>query len=446
MTPSARVSALIELVEASFTKDLPADAVVRQYFLDRRYIGSSDRRWLADHIYDLWRHRARLEWWLDQTTEGQDDDHYFRRLTLLYLFFVRDQNLESLNDLFDGSKYAPHPLTEPEKTVLHALKSEDYHHDQMPEHVRLECPAWAEDGLRQTLGDRFAGELKAMCDEAPLDLRINPLKITRDQAIDELKDEGVVAFKTPYSPWGLRVEGERPPVTSYPIYQDGRIEIQDEGSQMVALITQADGDDRVVDFCAGAGGKTLAIGAAMGNAGRIVATDVYDGRLRQARKRIRRADLHNVETKTLSSERDKWVKQKAGSFDIVLIDAPCSGTGTWRRNPDMRWHTDAVRLGPDLDELVELQANILQSAARLTKPGGRVIYATCSMLVQENQDQINTFLARHDEFSVIPMSAVLENAYDSIPDGLKDHGEFLQMTPAKHYTDGFFAAALKHND
>jgi 16S rRNA (cytosine967-C5)-methyltransferase len=213
----------------------------------------------------------------------------------------------------------------------------------------------------------------------------------------------------------------------------GEAEIQDEGSQLVALLAGARPGERVVDFCAGAGGKTLAIATQMENRGHVVACDVQEGRLKRAAERFRRAGLHNIQTRLLTSETDRWVKRHKGGFDRVLVDAPCSGTGTWRRNPDARWRAEAHWLG----ELAALQGRILSSAARLVRPGGRLVYATCSLLPEENEDQVAAFLAAHPDFRVTPAREAAPQLTDSA------HPDYLSLTPARHGVDGFFAAAMQ---
>ena len=260
--------------------------------------------------------------------------------------------------------------------------------------------------LRKRFGARMDAEMRAAITAASTDLRANTLKATREEAIAAMKAEGITAAPTQLSPVGLRVHG-RPPLATLQCFKDGLIEVQDEGSQLVALLADARPGMRVADFCAGAGGKTLAIAAQMKNKGKIVACDVLEGRIDRAAVRFNRAGVHNVERKALSSERDQWVKRHAGTFDRVLVDAPCTGTGTWRRNPDAKW-----KLTPeDVAELEQVQRNILDSAWRLVKPGGRLIYATCSLLAEENEAQIEAFLAAHADFKLVPIGAVWRDVF-----------------------------------
>jgi 16S rRNA (cytosine967-C5)-methyltransferase len=269
--------------------------------------------------------------------------------------------------------------------------------------------------------------MAALSTPAPLDLRVNTLKTTRDAAIIALAREGLEARPTQFSPWGLRL-APRQSVTGAKAFQDGLVEIQDEGSQLIALLVDAQPGMRVADYCAGAGGKTLAIATTMENKGHIIACDVSGPRLEAAIKRLRRAGIHNAERHLLEPG-DKWAKRQAQKFDRVLVDAPCTGTGTWRRNPDARRHLTET----DLTELLAKQSAILDQAQKLTKPGGKLVYATCSLLNDENEIQVEAFLARHPSFQRIPITAPLPAAL---------HGPYLSLSPRQNGTDGFFAAVL----
>jgi 16S rRNA (cytosine967-C5)-methyltransferase len=337
-----------------------------------------------------------------------------------------------LKRLFDGAKLAPAALTDHEYALLVKLRGCTTVHPDMPEDVRLECPSWAVAPLQRRFGKAFGAEMAATLTPPPLDLRVNPVKSTRDSVLGDLKGLGLSVEATRLAPYGIRVR-ERLSLARLPGLKTGAIEIQDEGSQLVALLVDARPGERVVDFCAGAGGKTLAIAAQMNNKGHVVACDVNEARLKRCAERLRGAGIHNAETRVLASETDRWVKRHKGGFDRVLVDAPCSGTGTWRRNPDARWR--APELG--LDNLVALQARILASAARLVKPGGRLVYATCSMLSEENEDQVAAFLAVHPAFRAVPLHEAAPHLTNSV------HSDHLSLTPARHETDGFFAAVLQ---
>ncbi|MBV9811464.1 MAG: RsmB/NOP family class I SAM-dependent RNA methyltransferase, partial [Acetobacteraceae bacterium] len=300
------------------------------------------------------------------------------------------------------------------------------------EAVALEVPDWLLPALLTRFGATLGAEMAALSEPAALDLRVNLLKTSRDNAAAALALEGIDAAPTPLSPWGLRVAGRRP-VTTGAAFRAGLVEIQDEGSQLVAALVGARPDMRVADWCAGAGGKTLALAMAMENRGHVAACDVSAPRLDAAVRRLRRAGVHNVERHVVEPG-DKWAKRRAGTFDRVLVDAPCTGVGTWRRNPDAR-----LRLTErDLTELLPKQRDILGSASRLVRKGGRLVYATCSLLPQENEDQVSAFLSDRPDFALVPLAQAW-----TLPAALPVPGPTLTLTPLRHGTDGFFAAVLE---
>lgn len=429
MIPALLQTTLDLLCEVE-TAARPADAVTSAFFRARRHLDDRDRGEVLEQLYALLRHRARLGWWLDR--QGAEDTP--RNRLLAWLTLGEGKTPDQIKRLCDGSKLAPAALTTAEGALLVKLRGCTMTHPDMPEDVRLECPAWAVAPLQNRFGEAFAAEMAATLASPPLDLRVNPIKATRDAALRNLKAMGLPAEPTRLSPHGIRLR-ERLSLARLNGLKTGEIEIQDEGSQLVALLVDAKPGDRVVDFCAGAGGKTLAIAAQMKNKGHIIACDINETRLKRCAERHRRAGLHNVETRVLASETDRWVKRHKGGFDRVLVDAPCSGTGTWRRNPDARWR--APELG--LENLVALQARILASAARLVKPGGRLVYATCSVLPEENEAQVATFLAAHPGFHVVPVPTAAPHLAGAAQ---SDH---LSLTPARHGTDGFFAAILQRD-
>jgi len=428
MTPAARLTAAIELLDAIEAAGRPADQVAAAYFKGRRYIGAKDRRAVADTLWRVLRRRARLGWWLEHIGHA---DRSARAMVLADMAF---DGVTVTPELFHGMHGAP-PPDQDERRLLDLLAGKSLFHHDMPAWVRGEYPEWIEPRLAELFGDRMAAEMGAMRDEAPLDLRVNSLKATRDEAARALAAEGVKAEPTRLSPLGLRL-GSRVPLVQSPAWRQGLVEVQDEGSQLVALLTDARPGMAVADYCAGAGGKTLALAAGMGNKGRLVACDVAEWRIDKAQDRLRRAGIHNVTRRVISGESDKWIKRNAGSFDRVLVDAPCTGTGTWRRNPDGKWQLSQQ----DVDELVVRQGAILNSAARLVKPGGRLVYATCSLLPEENDGRIETFLAAHPDFSLMPLADAWERATGA-PCPLD--GPFLRLTPLAHGTDGFFTAVLE---
>jgi 16S rRNA (cytosine967-C5)-methyltransferase len=303
-------------------------------------------------------------------------------------------------------------------------------HPEQPDWVRLNVQEWLVPHLKEAYGEAWGREIAALDTPPPVDLRVNRLKATPEQARAALKREGIETEPMRFAGDGLRLS-KRLSVVAGEAFHNGLIEIQDEGSQLVAALVDARPGMQVADYCAGAGGKTLAIAAGMNNKGRVVALDVRESRLDRSAQRLRRAGAHNVERRTLSPDNRKWLKRQAGNFDRVLVDVPCTGTGTWRRNPDGRW-----TLRPeDLAELVPKQADILDAAARLVKPGGALVYATCSVLTDENERQIEAFVGRHPDFEVTPVQDVLP------AEGIA-HGPYLRLSPLRHGTDGFFAARL----
>ncbi len=429
MTPAALLQTTLDLMHEVGNAARPADAVVSEWFRARRYIGDRERGQAIELLYALMRHHARLGWWL--TSQGRDETP--RNRLLAWMALADAKTPDEINRLFNGGKFAPSTLTAQERTLLAKLHGRAIDHAAMPDAVRFECPAWALDGLKRRFPDTFGQEMAAMLTPAPLDLRVNPIKSTREAMLGALRDLGLSPRASRMASHGIRLD-RRLSFASLPMLKSGQIEIQDEGSQLVAMLVDARPGDRVVDFCAGAGGKTLAIAAQMANKGHVIACDVMEGRLKRGAERFRRAGLHNIETRLLSSETDKWIKRHKLGFDRVLVDAPCSGTGTWRRNPDARWRPEDEG---GIDHLLALQSKILASAARLVRPGGRFVYATCSLLGEENEQQVAAFLAANPAFKVVPLAEAAPQITDSA------HPAYLSLTPARHDTDGFFAAVMQ---
>ena len=426
MTPAARIAAAIDLLEiVEGAPKRPADAVANDFFRSRRYIGSGDRRAVSERVWTVLRARRRIGWWLADAPPTP-------RMLLAASLLLEGWTRSGVQQAFSGGQFAAPPLDRHEAGILAKIEGHTLDHPAMPEAIRLELPDWLLPSLTARFGDALPTEMAALSEPASLDLRVNLLKGSRDQAQAALAAEGWEAVPMRLSPWGLRIDGRRP-VTSGAAFQSGLIEIQDEGSQLVAAMVGAAPGMRVVDWCAGAGGKTLALASMMENRGQIVACDVSAPRLDAAVRRLRRAGVHNVERHLVESG-DKWLKRRAGAFDRVLVDAPCTGTGTWRRNPDAR-----LRLMPgDLTELLPKQAGILDAAQSLVRKGGRLVYATCSLLEEENEAQVTAFVLRHPGFNVVPLAQAWP--LTSRP---PNTGDFLSLTPARHGTDGFFAAVLE---
>jgi 16S rRNA (cytosine967-C5)-methyltransferase len=429
VTPAARLEAAIALLEAvEAAPARPADAVANDFFRERRFIGSGDRRAVSDRVWRVLRTRRRLTWWVPKATP---------RLLVAASLLTEGWTLAGVAESFSGDRFAPAGLERNEYNALRRVEGQTLEHPDMSDPVRFELPDWLYPRMLARFGDSLAAEMAALSEPAPLDLRANLLKGTRDEARAALAAEGWEARPTPLSPWGLRIEGRRP-VTTGPAFQSGLVEIQDEGSQLIAALTDARPGMRVVDWCAGAGGKTLALAAMMGNRGQIVACDVSASRLDGAVRRLRRAGANNVE-RHLMVAGDKWAKRRAGAFDRVLVDAPCTGTGTWRRNPDARHRLSEQALL----ELTRKQSSILDAARPLVRVGGRLVYATCSLLQEENEGQVSAFLLRHPEFVLVPLAQVVCSTPWPFDGAGAFSGETLSLTPAQNGTDGFFAAVLE---
>lgn len=421
MKPQARVKAVIDILEKLEDSRIPMDSVVGDYMRYRRYIGSKDRANIAERIYEIVRHHARLGWWLEGI-KAQDTP---RSRLIAYLLLVERIEAKKLSDLFDGSQYAPDAITDDEAGLL-TLCGNDLTSGDMPEAVALECPPLYQASLQDYLGQGFADEMAALLQPATLDLRVNTILADRKKVQTYLQADGIETLETPFSLWGLRC-AQKAYLAKTKAFHKGWIEIQDEGSQLIAQLCAAQPGMQVLDYCAGAGGKTLALAAAMEKKGRIVAMDLDEKRLNKSRERFKKAGASDViEVRPLTESRHrKWLRRQKESFDVVLLDVPCTGTGTWRRNPDMRWRV----YGPALEVLIETQKEILEKVAGTVKPGGKLVYATCSLLPEENEQQIEAFLQTHAGFEVEPVPQELGQP-------------FMRLTPHRHNTDGFFAAVL----
>jgi len=426
MKPAAQIQAAIELLELIEDTKSPADRLMAQYFRDHRYIGSKDKAAISEWLYIALRRKASLAWLIEQIGLPIDSRG------ILAVAVAQSEGVV-VTEMFNGEQYAPSKLSHVEKTALASLDSVKL--SEAPDWARLNIPEWLAPKLLRSLGDGFEVEMLALQDRAATDIRVNTLKVTRENLIKELESQGFSPQPTPVSPNGLRFS-TRVSLFNQNSFKNGWFEVQDEGSQLLAAVCDVKPGMRVVDFCAGAGGKTLALSAMMENKGVLHACDVHSKRLGNLSKRTKRAGVHNVQTHLLSSERDKWVKRNVGKMDVVLIDAPCTGTGTWRRSPDAKWNLQAE----DLQNLIKVQNNILESAARLLKPGGKLFYATCSLLEDENEQQIELFLSENKDFSAGSINNI---GGDSELYQLRNHQ--LRTFPAKSGMDGFFVAALEKN-
>ena len=418
MHPKALLDVCSELVGLVIKFDHPADAVVARFFREHREFGSRERATLAETVFNILRQKLLFDH-LAPSGSGSKE----RRLAILGFQGPRDFLKSALNDS--------------EKRWLDACDA--VNRPDLLERHRHNLPEWLVTPLKAQLGDEFWSLAEALQQPAPLDLRVNSLVEKRPEVQAQLTQAAIKSIATPFSPWGLRLEG-KPALNKLDAFTRGAVEIQDEGSQLLALLLDARRGEMVVDFCAGAGGKTLAIGAAMRNTGRLYAFDTSAHRLDALKPRLARSGLSNVHPAAIAHERDDRIKRLAGKIDRVLVDAPCSGLGTLRRNPDLKWRQSPKTV----QELASRQAAILQGAARLVKPGGRLVYATCSMLPEENEAIAEAFSAAHPDFAVQETCAVLTDLKVEGAVGLCAGGErgtrYLRLWPHRQGTDAFFAA------
>ena len=394
----------------------PADGTLSRYFREHPRLGSRERGVIAEAIYGLLRNKSVFNSFAESGSGPA-----MRRLTLLGL--ADAVGIDSLGG-----------LSEEEAAWLDRVMQIDRSHFNVT--MKANLPLWLWEKLSARLGEAPALALaEALNTPAPLDLRVNTIKGNRDEVAASLAEAPILTEPTPYSTTGLRIQ-KKPSIQNLPLFKDGTIEVQDEGSQLLAQLVGARRGEMVADFCAGAGGKTLALGAFMRNTGRLYAFDISEKRLARLKPRLARSGLSNVHPVVIAHEKDAKIKRLAGKLDRVLVDAPCSGLGTLRRNPDVKW-----RQTPEgVAELNVKQASILASAARMVKPGGRLVYATCSILDEENEDIVQAFLLAHPEFSLVPASQVLEEQKIVL-----EMGDYLKLYPHIHHTDGFFAAILERN-
>lgn len=415
MIEAARIEAVIEVLK-TYSQDLtPLDAHLSFYFKERRYIGSKDRQAIATRVYGIFRNYAHLAWWalLRGVSLNSIPSTTAARLQVLaYLTEIEKVDRAKIGILFSGERYAPNKLNDKERQLL----SVDVNSENEPLWVKGEYPEWLQPQLEEVFGPHLMDQMQAFQNEAPVDIRVNTLKITRDDLKVKLKQEKIIADALENSQTAMRLK-DRQPLTSTKAFREGLFEVQDLGSQKIAEALQVEPGYSVLDLCAGAGGKTLAIAALMENKGKVVAMDTAQWRLQKARQRLKRAGVCNTECRALDEEGLSWLKRQKGRFDRILIDAPCSGTGTWRRNPEQKWRLTQE----EINRLKDIQLSLLHQAASLLKPDGKLVYATCSILKAENEDIIAKFLSENYKYSLVTQE---------------------RLTPLTNVTDGFFMATL----
>ena len=429
MTPGARLAAAIEIIGDIDQHRRPAPDVLKLWGLTHRFAGSGDRAAISGLVYDALRRRASSAWLMGEATP--------RAILLGMLKRERNLDTDAISQLANGAGHAPAPLSDAERAALDRASL-----DGAPPHVAGDYPEWLDAHLARAFGDERAEEAAALGSRAPLDLRVNTLKADRDTAAEAIAD--LAPEPTRWSPHGLRIrlsaDAKSPAVHAEPAFLKGQIEVQDEGSQLAALFAHARPGEQVLDLCAGGGGKTLALAAALQNKGQLYATDDDKRRLAPIHERLARSGARNVQVRTPKSIGTE-IDDLNGRMDLVLIDAPCTGIGAWRRNPDAKWR---VRPGA-LEQRVKEQVELLDRAVDLVKPGGRIAYVTCSVLTEENGNQVRAFLGRNAKFAVEKpaetVSVLGERAYMFSRAALiSDEG--LLMTPRRTDTDGFFVSIL----
>lgn len=428
MTPAARLAAAASILDSIAQGRQPAEAVLKAWGTANRYAGSKDRRGIADRVYKVLRARGRLVWAMGGREDG-------RALVIGSLSLIDGLPLDEIEALHSGDGYGPRPLSKQERSRLTAAGE-----GELPGWVASGLPEFVVEEFKATYGDRWAEEARElMAPRAPIDLRVNGLLATTAEVEAELREAGLAPEPTPFSAFGLRLPSEPPPnVQALEAFKSGHIEIQDEGSQIVSWLAGAAPGMTVVDYCAGGGGKTLALAQAMQAQGTLVACDVVQKRLDNIRPRLTRAGV--AADLCLLGQNGGGIEDLNGQADVVFVDAPCSGSGTWRRRPE-----DAWRLTTDeVEKLHALQVRILAQASQLVKPGGRLVYVTCSMLSRENEASIAAFEAAHPGFKPVAVAEALSdaalNSEGAATLAAKADGHRLRLSPASTNTDGFFVA------
>ena len=409
-----RLELVIQALRTILPLEHPADTSLR-YFFQAERVGSNERALIAETVFGVLRHRLFLEHSCGEQTTP-------RRLALAYWVRFGGYNLRELTPLLKATE---------SEWLVHAKSIKI---SELPLSIQAELPDWIIEKLRTQYNDAEILDIGvSMQQAAGLDLRVNTHLANRTEVLAGLLGEGVTAEITPYSPIGIRVKG-KPALNKSPMFEGGKFEVQDEGSQLLGFMVAPKRNEMVVDFCAGAGGKTLMLGAMMNSQGRLYALDVSEKRLANLKPRLKRSGLSNLQPQLIAHENDVKVKRLAGKIDRVLVDAPCSGLGTLRRNPDLKFRQSPQSVA----ELTQKQTNILAAASKLLKRGGRLVYATCSLLHEENSGIVEAFLSAHPDFKLIPANEVLKQQKIEL-----EMGEYLQLFPQKHGTDGFFAAVME---
>ncbi len=431
MQYAAQVQATIEILEDTAEHQRPVDRVIAFYFKNHRYIGSKDKKAISGLVYQTLRSQGLIDWSLKDI--GLQRTPRLQVAANLVLGESAD-----IYDVFTGEQYSPTELTADEKQVAHIWKTAE----KAPIHAQYNYPKWLENSLTEAFGDNLPEAMAALNVKAPTNVRLNTLKGSTEDLIKALEEEGLSVYPTSFSPEGLHLP-EPGNLFGMQAFSKGLFEVQDTGSQLVALLCGAKKGSKVTDFCAGAGGKTLALAAMMQNKGMLTVGDIIPKKLDELRKRLRRAGADNVIVR-LWEDGETWIKRHKRTQDTVLLDVPCSGSGVWRRNPDAKWSLNQKRL----DELCTIQKDIIDNASRLVKVGGRLVYATCSILHAENEVQIERFLSSNKDFKMVPIQTVWQElaAEGVIKDECPVATPTLRLAPHTTDTDGFFVAILERTE
>jgi 16S rRNA (cytosine967-C5)-methyltransferase len=427
MTPAARIAAAMDVLQVLEELRQPLAQVLKDWGARNRFAGSKDRAAISSIVYDVLRVRASAAWIMGSYTP--------RALVLGAMVRARSMDVAQLAAICTGIAHAPEPLSQEEAARIDAASLAD-----APPHVAADVPEWLFPAFERAFGDRLSDEATAMSQRAPVDVRVNLLKSDRDKALDTLDHLGFRACEL--SPWGLRAsvgaDGRGPALAAEPAFVKGQVEVQDEGSQLAVLLSGVQPGWQVLDLCAGAGGKTLALAAMMGNRGQVFATDSDGRRLMPIYKRLEKAGVRNVQVRAPKGGRD-ILGDLEERCHLVFADAPCTGSGTWRRNPDAKWR---IRPGA-LDQRIREQDEVLQSAASFVRPGGRIVYVTCSVLREENEDRVAAFLEGHSGFAPVDAQALANaSGVARLAEFASPYGPGIRLSPATSQTDGFYIAVL----
>ena len=432
MQPSARAQATLELLNSIWTGRLPADQTISAYFRKRRYAGAKDRAHVIEQVYKVLRNRGRLQCCLESSIDGVSGMPFSRAMYIAFQRVIEGRSYSHIQALFDPSGYGPSALSSNEIQLLVTLRDDN---KTLPIWARCNYPIWLEEYITSRFRDNFEEELIAFSKRAPLDLRVNTLRCSRDQIVEDFKSDNIAVVPTPWSPMGLRASSFHQ-IRGIAAFKEGRVEIQDESSQIAAILVDARPGMQVVDYCAGSGGKSLAMAATMLDRGQIYGCDSDQRRLALARPRLSRAGVRAVQLRHLKGPKDPWLQSLESVADRVLVDAPCTGSGTSRRNPDLFWRLQKA----EILRYQSIQMRLLNNASSLVRHGGRLIYVTCSFVCDENEAVISQFLKSQDQFRVVPVRNVWSNMLDGPCPAL---GDFLSLSPARHNTDAVFVAILE---